>query len=129
VVVALLAVLNLGYFLSREQDSSEPSTDELPSAIEQVDPAPGSQADRRIAVTADLRDDLTGVLVIDGLRIPEDQLEFNDPLGVITYRPGPDQEFPSFEAGEHTIQVLYWKQTEDEPPDPDAYGWRFRATA
>ena len=128
-MVGLLAVLNLGYFLSREQDSSEPSTDELPSAIEQVHPAPGSQADRRIAVTADLRDDLTGVLVIDGLRIPEDQLEFNDPLGVITYRPGPDQALPSFEAGEHTVQVLYWKQTEDEPPDPDSYGWRFRATA
>jgi hypothetical protein len=131
VVVGLLAVLNLGYFLSREQDSSEPSTDELPNAIERVDPTPGSQADRRIAVTADLRDDLTGVLVIDGQRIPEDQLEPSvpNPQGIVSFRPRPDQAFSSFEAGEHTVQVLYWKQTEDEPPDPDSYGWRFRATA
>jgi hypothetical protein len=129
VVVGLVLVLNLAFFVGRSSDTSEPGRDALPSSIESVSPRPGTQADRRIAVTADLTDDLTGVLVIDGQRIPEDQLEYNRPLGIITFRPGPDTDLEAFEAGEHTVQVLYWKQTENEPPDPASYGWRFRATA
>jgi len=129
VAVGLLVVLNLAFLVGRSSDTSEPGTEGLPSTVESVRPDPGTQADRRIAVTADLRDDLTGVLVIDGQRIPEDQLEYSLPQGIITFRPGSDKDLEAFEAGEHTVQVLYWEQTEDEPPDPESYGWRFRATA
>jgi hypothetical protein len=129
VVVGLVLVLNLAFLVGRSSDTSEPGRDALPSSIESVRPAPGPQADRRTAVTADLADDLTGVLVIDGQRIPEDQLEYTLPQGIITFRPGPDNDLEAFEAGEHTVQVLYWSQTESEPSDPGSYGWRFRATA
>jgi hypothetical protein len=129
VVAGLLLVLNLAFLVGRSSDTSEPGRGTLPSSIESVSPEPGTQADRRIAVTADLADNLTGVLVIDGQRIPEDQLEYNRPQGIVTFRPGPDQDLEAFEAGEHTVQVLYWKQTESEPDSPDSYGWRFRATA
>lgn len=129
VVVGLLAVLNLAFFLGRSSDTSEPGGDTLPRAVESVDPAPHSQADRRAPVTVDLSDGLTGVLVIDGHRIPEDQLEYNLPQGIITFRPGDDRDITAFEAGERTVQVLYWAQTEDEPRNPDSYAWRFRATA
>lgn len=129
VVVGVLAVLNLAFFIGREQDSSEPGEKALPSAVESVSPEPGTQADRRITVTVDLRDGLTGVLEIDGLRLPEDQLDYIAPQGIISFQPGPDQELSSFEPGEHTVRVLYWKATEAEPADPDSYGWRFRATA
>jgi hypothetical protein len=129
VVVGLLLVLNLAFLVGRSSDTSEPGTNALPSTVESVNPEPGTQADRRIAVSADLRDDLTGVLVIDGQRIPEDQLEYVDPQGIITFRPGPDTDLSEFEPGEHTVQVLYWRQTESEPSTPDSFGWRFRATA
>jgi hypothetical protein len=129
ITIGLLVVLNLAFLIGRNSDTSEPGTDALPSTVESVSPEPGTQADRRIAVTADLRDGLTGVLVIDGQRIPEDQLEYIDPQGIITFRPGADTDLSAFEAGEHTVQVLYWDQTENEPADPDSFGWRFRATA
>jgi hypothetical protein len=129
VVVGVLAVLNLAFFIGRAQDSSEPGVNLLPSAVESVSPEPGTQADRRITVTADLLDGLTGVLEIDGQRLPEDQLDYVEPQGIISFQPGPDQELSSFEPGEHTVRVLYWKATEDEPSDPDSFGWRFRATA
>ncbi|HEX6311114.1 MAG TPA: hypothetical protein VF152_05770 [Acidimicrobiia bacterium] len=128
VVVGLVLVLNLAFLVGRSSDTSEPGR-ALPAAIETVSPEPGTQADRRTPVTVDLTDDLTGVLVIDGQRIPEDQLDYNLPQGIITFRPRPDTDLEAFEAGEHTVQVLFWKQTADEPPDPDSYGWRFRATA
>ncbi|HUF83507.1 MAG TPA: hypothetical protein VMQ81_02835 [Acidimicrobiia bacterium] len=129
VVIGVLAVINLAVFIGVVQDSSEPGTEMLPSSVESVHPAPGTQADRRITVTVDLLDGLTGVLEIDGQRLPEDQLDYVVPQGIISFQPGPDQALSSFEAGEHTVRVLYWKATEDEPADPDSYGWRFRATA
>lgn len=128
-VAGVLVVLNLAFFIGRSSDTSEPGTETLPSSIESVSPEPGTQADRRITIEVDLLDGLIGVLVIDGQRLPEDQLDYIAPQGIISFQPGPDQVLSSFEAGEHTVQVLYWKATEDEPPDPDSYGWRFRATA
>jgi hypothetical protein len=131
VIAAILVVLNLGFWIGRSSDTSEPGRASLPSTIESLSPGPGTQADRRTTITADLRDELTGVLVIDGQRIPEDQLDvpFGNPQGIVSFRPGPDTEFSSFVPGEHTVQVLYWRQDESEPTDPDSYGWRFRATA
>jgi len=128
---AILVVLNLGFWIGRSSDTSQPGTESLPSAVESVSPEPGTQADLRTTVTADLSDELQGVLVIDGQRVPEDQLAvpFGNPQGIVSFRPGPDKELPSFEAGEHTVQVLYWRQDEPEPANPDSYGWRFRATA
>jgi hypothetical protein len=128
----LLLVLNLAFLLGRSSDTSEPGRGALPSSIESVSPEPGTQADLRTAVTADLRDDLTGVLFIDGQRIPEDQLDYSSPQGIVTFRPGEDKELEAFEAGEHTVGVCYWKQTEAQPPECESnpsYGWRFRATA
>lgn len=129
ITIGLLVVLNLAFLIGRNSDTSEPGTDALPSTVESVSPEPGTQADRRIAVSVDLRDDLTGVLFIDGQRIPEDQLEYIDAQGIITFRPGADTDLSAFEAGDHTVLVLYWPQTENEPEEPDTFGWSFRATA
>ena len=129
VVVGMLAVLNLGLLLGRSSDTSEPGEETLPSAVERVSPSPGSTVGRRPEVSVDLRAGLTGVLVIDGLRFPEDQLAIDPSLGTIVFRPGADTEISEFEPGEHTVTVLYWRATEDEPPDPDSTGWRFRSSA
>jgi hypothetical protein len=128
VAAIVLVVVNLAVILAVNSDTSDPEGNRLPNEIEAVSPEPAAVADRRIAITADLRDDLTGVLVIDNVRIPEDQL---DPIsqGIITFRPGPDRTFNEFEAGVHTVQVLYWPADEPEPETPGSFGWTFRASA
>lgn len=128
IAVVVLGVINLGVLLVVSSDTSDQNTVETPSDVEGVSPADGALADRRTPVSADLRDELTGVLVIDGLRIPEDQL---DPIsqGIITYRPGPDKEITSFDAGVHDVQVLYWPADEPEPATPQSHSWTFRASA
>ena len=127
VVVALLVVLNLAIFLVASSDTTTGERT-LPAAIDGVRPEPGTVARLQDSVTADLRDGLTGVLVINGLEIPEDQLERNDPLGVVTFRPGPDKDFARWEPGDVAVQVLSWRATDERPPDPDSYSWSFRAS-
>lgn len=128
VVVGLLIVLNLGVFLLASSDTSSTQRS-LPSEIESVTPEPGSVRPLQDAVSVDLRDGLTGVLLVSGVEIPEDQLERGEALGIVTFRPGPDREFTRWSAGDVAVQVLYWPATDERPATPDSYSWSFRAAA
>ncbi|HEY8217102.1 MAG TPA: hypothetical protein VIH82_08205 [Acidimicrobiia bacterium] len=128
VAVVLVAVLNLAVIALDESDTS-PGGRNLPSAVDSVTPAPGELVRLQDTVGADLRDDLTGVLVLDGTEIPEDQLERVIPLAEVTFRPGPGKDLAKLEPGEHTLVVLYWPQGKARPSRPASYSWSFRAGA
>jgi hypothetical protein len=130
VVVGLVAivVLNLALIGLDESDTT-PGGHTLPSAVDSVTPAPGELVRLQDTIGADLRDDLTGVLVLDGAEIPEDQLERVIPLAQVTFRPGRDQDLEKLEPGEHTLVVLYWPQGKARPARPGSYSWSFRAGA
>src|SRR5262245_54865919 len=73
IALGVLAGLNLIVFAF--WSASRPSdTPALPSAIERLIPGRESQIRPQEAVGADLADTMTGVLIIDGHEIPEDQL-------------------------------------------------------
>jgi hypothetical protein len=129
VAIALIAVLNLVVILLANTDTSVPGTKDLPVTIESVSPAPGEITGLIDDVTVDLRDDLTGVLVIDGIEIPEDQLERTPELGIVTFRPGPGKELTQFRGGTNTVVVYYWPSTKDRPAHPSVHSWSFRAAA
>ena len=127
--VAVLAVVNLGAILIANSDTTPGGKVELPTDIESISPENGALAGLVDDVTVDLRDSYTGVLVIDGVEIPEDQLSRVEELGIITFRPGPGKEITRFRAGENTVDVLYWSRTKERPAEPFRYSWRFRAAA
>lgn len=128
VAVVAIAALNLVVFGLASSDTS-PEGRTLPSTIDALTPPPGELIRLQDTVGADLRDDLTGVLLLDGVEIPEDQLERVVPLAIVSFRPGPDQDLERFEAGEHTLTVLHWEQGKPRPANPDSYSWSFRAGA
>jgi hypothetical protein len=124
----LLIVLNLGILLFSQSDTRRQGRN-YPNAVEVVDPAPGEIIRVADTVTADLRNDLTGVLLIDGAEVPEDQTERVAPLGQISFRPGPSKDLTKFSPGPHTATVLYWEQGKARPKKPGAFSWSFRAGA
>ena len=129
VVGVLLVVLNLLAFLAYFSDTDDEGRQRPTAEVEQVKPGPGSIASPQDDIEVRLQNGLTGVLVIDGLRIPEDQLEIDDATSRIVFRPGEGKEFETFEAGDHQASVLYWKQTKSEPARPDSFTWSFRVAA
>jgi hypothetical protein len=128
VVGIVIVVLNLA-LLGLDESDTTPGGHTLPSAVDSLTPAQGELVRLQDTVGADLRDDLTGVLVLDGAEIPEDQLERVIPLAQVTFRPGPDQDLEKLEPGEHTLVVLYWPQAKERPARPASYSWSFRAGA
>ncbi len=129
VVVALLAAANLGVVLLVSADTSAPSRLGLPETIEAIAPERNSITSRRETISVDLRDDLYGVILLDRVEIPEDQLSRVEELGVVSFRPGPGQDLAAFSGGEHTVVVSYWPRSEPRPDRPASYSWTFRVTA
>jgi hypothetical protein len=137
VAVGLLGVLNLGILIAANTDTSEPGTENLPSSVERVAPSPGDVTGLVTDVAADLAAGLTGVLLVDGACVPEDQLDVDPSLGTISFRPGPDKDLRRFEPGEHEVVVVYRDATDPEPANPcdasqeglTAFRWRFRAAS
>ncbi|MFO7591478.1 MAG: hypothetical protein R6X23_11380 [Acidimicrobiia bacterium] len=128
VAVIAIAILNLGIVLLDASDTSETGI-VLPSTVESVFPEPGSLARLRDTIVVDLRDDLTGVLVIDGAEVPEDQTDRVVPLAQVSFRPGDDRDITAFTPGSHAVTIRYWKQGKPRPAQPGSYSWSFRAGA
>ena len=114
-MVALLLTLTLGATLLHNTDTSTGgSRPKLPATIEAINPERGELTGLIDDVEVDLDDRYTGVLELDGIEIPEDQLDRIEQLGVITFRPGPGKEFTRLRTGENTVVVRYWLA--DRPP-------------
>jgi hypothetical protein len=130
VVVALVVVANLGFVLLHNSDTSPGGGNPLPVTIESISPERGQLTSLIDTITVDLRNDLTGVLVVDGVEIPEDELQRVKELGEISFRPGPDKIITRFRPGNNEVVVKYWSQKlTNRPANPPSYGWSFRASA
>lgn len=134
-LVGLVITLGIWAISSAETETgltrNEPT---LPSSIQSLSPGPGELARLQDTIRVDLRDDLTGVLIIKpptmtGFEVPEDQTERVVPLGQLSFRTGPDQELEKLEPGPYRMTVLYWPQAKPRPDNPPSYTWEFRAGA
>lgn len=136
VLLMVGAVITLGVWglTSSETDTGTArNAPRFPSAVETLIPGPGELAGRQDTISVDLRDDLTGVMIIQppsgaAFEVPEDQMDRVVPLGQFSWRPGEGQELERLEAGTYEVTVLYWPQAKDRPATPGAYSWSFRAT-
>jgi hypothetical protein len=134
VVGALVVVANLGIWGLHQSDTSRGGR-EFPNAIDTLSPEPGEIIRPQDTVTADLRNDLRGVLILSGPgfseEIPEDQLERVVPLGEVSFRPGPGQDIRQFAPGNWSAVVKFWPQTKgvNPPKHPGSFSWSFRVGA
>ena len=118
-MVVLLLTLTLGATVIHNTDTSTgDSHPELPSTIEAIHPERGELTGLVDNIEVDLNDRYTGVMELDGVEIPEDQLDRIEQLGVIAFRPGPGKEFTRLKAGENTVVVHYWPRTDPRPDTP-----------
>jgi hypothetical protein len=100
------------------------------SPAEQLIPPRNSEILRQEAVGIDLKAGWTGVLQVNGVEIPEDQVD-DDALastGVLTYTVGDDKAVERFIAGENCVTAIVWRveDTRDEAAAPIT--WCFNVT-
>ena len=126
--MATLCALAMIFFIISVSSSN---TDPVPITdknVTKVLPTPGGLQRPTSEIDVDLADGYIGRLVIDGKNIPDDQIILVKSLGQITYQPSAGKIFPTFIAGPHTAEVIYWKADESENINPQSYTWKFRVT-
>jgi hypothetical protein len=99
----------------------------LPAEIEAITPARGSRILPQEDVGADLKDNYTGVILIDDVELPLDQLKVVPGLGQVSFRPGPLQDIKAFAPGYHRATIEYWPQDKAREEASRSYTWQFKA--
>lgn len=104
------------------------TTDIVPTgdAVERLVPPQGSQILRQSEIGIDLAPEWTGVLQVNGLEIPEDQLRRVPAQNQVFFTPGPGQEIEELPAGQVNVVALIWRPVADETrEDADTVRWSF----
>jgi hypothetical protein len=128
VAVGIMVVLSLFTIVALSADTSPREEDDpLPSEVVSLRPGPSTLAKPQQAISVTLRDDLTGVLVVDGLEIPEDQLA-RPTQSSFSFQPGPEKELTRFSSGSHRVDVVYWPAVRTRD-DAETFSYTFRTTA
>ena len=130
VAVGVLLLGNLAIWGYNSTDTSVGGSENRPSAVVTVTPVEESVVRPQDVVGVDLRDEYQGMLTIDGVPIPDDQVEGDAALGQIYFRPGEGQEFRELPEGRIDAIVDYWsqEQTLEEAQATNevfSYTWRF----
>jgi len=112
---AVISVLLAGAFaglwfaFTTSEDGTDPAITD--SRVLVVRPEPDSIALRQERIFASVADEYTGVLEVDGIEIPEDQLDRREGLSSIGYTPGPGTETGALKPGPRCATVIFWPIT------------------
>jgi hypothetical protein len=79
----------------------------LPDAVESYAPRDGDIVVNPIKVIIDLQSNYTAQFVIDGVPIPQDQVDSIVETGRYQFTPGPGKVIERWEPGDHTV-VASW---------------------
>ena len=124
VISVLVALAIGGVIYSFSEGESEPPIVTVPG-VEAVSPRPDALALRQDRVIADLQSGFDGVLQIDGVEIPDDQLQRTIELGIVSFAPGPEKEFERLAPGRHRARVVFWPASEGRGDASRTYEWFF----
>jgi hypothetical protein len=127
IVLVVVNVLIIGAVAQRD---GAPAADR-PLEIQQLFPDEQALMLPQGSVGADLRDEFTGQVAIDGHLIPQDQTTIQLGLGIVVFEPGEGKDFVEFRKGAHNAIIQWWPRTITSPEEAKAkrqlrsYGWAF----
>jgi hypothetical protein len=112
IVTFAVTAFVLAYFSA--QDGTDDPVLESGNAefVETLIPQRNAQVPQQSSVGIDLASDWTGVLVINDVEIPQDELQITDELGLIQYTPGPDRAVEQLQTGINTITAVVWPRSQ-----------------
>lgn len=104
--------------------AADPKPREVPDRrVTTVKPAPDELALRQDRIFVQLAAGYTGVLVVDGSEIPEDQIDHSEGLNTVAFTPGKGVEGGVLEAGKRCATVVFWALTSTREAGSDSYQW------
>ena len=128
VIGALAGVVFAFSQVNRDDGSNDVAVSET-GPVEQLIPPRGSEILRQDVTGVDLRPGWTGVLIVNGVEIPQDQLDTAnlESLGQVLYTPGDGKAVEHYDAGENCVTAVIWR-VEESRADSRNVDWCFNVT-
>ncbi len=135
------ALLVVGF--QESKDGGGQARQSRPAGVLRVFPAEGAASLRQEPIGAQLADELTGEIEIDGRPIPVDQTERpvvatageSNPaarglsgLNQVSFTPGAGKDIVSLAPGSHVARILFWNQASEAREQALVYTWSFTAS-
>lgn len=117
VVAAFLVVLAVVAVIAYEQIDTSNGSDATggnPSFVERLIPGRDSQLVQQGTVGIDLKTGWDGRLTVDGVAIPEDQLDVTESFNLIQFTPGPKKVLRTLPIGKICATAVVWQQAAGE---------------
>jgi hypothetical protein len=127
-VIAVLAIGAIVYAAQLAQTGDDVDEPVLSGAdVEALIPPRNSEILAQEPLGIDLAPGYTGVLIVNGIEIPEDQLIRRNGLDEILYRPSGDDAAVEYVAGENCVVALVWP-VEESRLEARTVSWCFNVT-
>lgn len=126
VVAAAAGLFTLAY-LSFQDGSEDPilQSGEADEFVDELIPQRNASVVQQQTVGIDLIPTWTGVLVIDGTEIPQDQLQITPELGLIQFTPNEGLAVEQLRAGTNTVSAIVWPRSESRETAARTIAWTF----
>ena len=127
VITALVGVALVGFWYAgagiRSEEEIASQTD---SAVEATFPGEAELDVRQARIGVDLASGLRADIALDGVPIPESELQRVDPLGIVYYIPAPNRSTGALAPGRHCAQAVIWDPTrETRQSGGHTFSWCF----
>ena len=125
--VLALAITFFGIAIrSFEDGGDDPVLNEGDAAVvENLLPRRNAQVPQQSNVGIDLMTGWDGVLVINGVMIPEDQLQVTPEIGLIEFTPGDGKAVEALEPGQNCVSAVIWKIADGRGVSDRTIPWCF----
>jgi hypothetical protein len=129
VLLAAAIAAFVGAYLTFAESDSDPvlrsgGQDEY---VEALMPARNSQVPAQSRVGIDLVNGWTGVLVVNGVEIPEDELDVTQELGLVEFTAADGRAVEQLEGGQNCVTAVVWPLSEGREQGSRNVTWCFEA--
>jgi hypothetical protein len=126
-LLALAIAAFVGAYLTFAQGEDDPvlRSGGQNEYVEALIPERNSQVPQQTTVGIDLATGWTGVLVINGVEIPEDQLNVTEELGLVEYTPADGLAVEQLEGGQNCVTAVVWRLSEGRDEGGRNVTWCF----
>lgn len=126
IVVALAAVLFTVAIRAFDDGGDDPVLTEGEAAVvEALIPRRDAQVPQQSNVGVDLVVGWEATLVIDGVEIPEDQLQVTPEIGLVEFTPGEGKAVEELDPGQNCVAAIVWRSSDGRGANDRTIPWCF----
>lgn len=130
VVAAVVVALAAGLFAvaagSLDEGSDDPALRGGDTAVvENLIPHRDAQVPQQSSVGIDLATGWGGTLLVDGVEIPEAELDLTPELGLVEFTPGEGKAVETLQPGRNCVSALIWRLSEGRGVADRTVPWCF----